>query len=55
LRKSAVVALLEADCTTSQVSAITGQTLQMVEHYAKQVNQRSLAREAILKWEKKGR
>jgi integrase len=51
LRKSAVVMLLEAGCTTAEVAAITGQTLQMVEHYAEQVSQRRLGRTAILKWE----
>jgi integrase len=51
LRKSAVVMLLEAGCTTAEVAAITGQSMQMVEHYAKQVNQRMLAASAILKWE----
>lgn len=51
LRKSAVVFLLEAGCTTAQVASITGQSMQMVEHYAGQVNQQNLARAAILKWE----
>jgi hypothetical protein len=51
LRKSAVVMLLESGCTTAQVKAITGQSLEMVEHYAEQVNQRKLARAAILTWE----
>lgn len=51
LRKSAVVFLLEAGCTDAEVSAITGQSREMVEHYAKQVNQRRLAAAAILKWE----
>ena len=51
LRKSAVVFLLEAGCTDAEVSAITGQSRQMVEHYAKQVNQRKLAATAISKWE----
>jgi len=51
LRKSAVVFLLEAGCTDAQVCAITGQSREMVEHYAKQVNQRRLAAAAILKWE----
>jgi integrase len=55
LRKSAVVFLLEAGCTDAEVSAITGQTRQMVEHYSRQVNQQHLAREAILKWEKDGK
>ena len=51
LRKSAVVMLLEAGCTDAEVSAITGQSREMVVHYAKQVNQRRLAASAILKWE----
>jgi hypothetical protein len=33
------------------VAAITGQSREMVEHYARQVNQRKLAAAAILKWE----
>jgi integrase len=51
LRKSAVVMLLEAGCTDAEVSAITGQSRQMVEHYGRQVNQKKLAASAILKWE----
>src|SRR5262249_20648036 len=51
LRKSAVVMLLEAGCTDAEVSAITGQTREMVVHYAQAVNQRKLAAAAILKWE----
>ncbi len=51
LRKSAVVTLLEARCTTAEVAAITGQTLRMVEHYAKGVNQERLAQSAIARWE----
>lgn len=51
LRKSAVVFLLEAGCTDAEVSSITGQSRQMVEHYARQVNQRKLAAAAVLKWE----
>jgi integrase len=51
LRKSAVVMLLEAGCTDAEVSAITGQTREMVVHYARAVNQRKLAAAAILKWE----
>jgi hypothetical protein len=49
--KSAVVMLLEVGCTTAEVQAITGQSMQMVEHYAKQVSQKKLAASAILKWE----
>ena len=52
LRKSAVVTLLEAGCTDAEVSAITGQSRQMVEHYSRQVNQKRLASAAILKWER---
>jgi integrase len=52
LRKSAVVTLLEAGCSDAEVAAITGQSRQMIEHYAKQVNQRKLAASAILKWER---
>ena len=55
LRKSSVVMLLEAGCTESEVSSITGQSLQMVEHYSKQVNQPKLARAAMKKWEASGR
>jgi integrase len=51
LRKSAVVMLLEAGCTDAEVSAITGQSRKMVEHYAAQVNRKKLAARAILKWE----
>lgn len=34
LRKSAVVFLLEAGCADAEVAAITGQSREMVEHYA---------------------
>ena len=51
LRKSAVVMLLEAGATEAEVAAVTGQSLQMVVHYGKQVNQKRLAAAAILKWE----
>lgn len=51
LRKSAVVMLLEAGCTDAEVAAITGQSRDMIEHYARQVNQGRLAAAAVLKWE----
>jgi hypothetical protein len=51
LRKSAVVSLLEAGCTDAEVAAITGQSRDMVEYYAREVNQRRLAASAVLKWE----
>ena len=43
--------LLEAGATDAEVSAITGQSREMVTHYSRQVNQRKLAAAAILKWE----
>ena len=52
LRKSSVVFLLEAGCTDAEVSAITGQSRGMVEHYARMVNRKKLAAAAVLKWEK---
>lgn len=52
LRKSAVVTLLEAGCTDAEVGTITGQSRQMVEHYAREVNQRKLAASGISKWER---
>lgn len=51
LRKNAVIALLEAGCTTWEVGAITGQTPQLVEQYARDVNRKKLAVSAVLKWE----
>lgn len=51
LRKLAVVFLLEAGSTDTEVPAITGQSRAMVEHYARQVNQKKLAAAAVLKWE----
>ena len=51
LRKNAVNALLEAGCTIAEVSAITGQTHQVVEHYAAKVNRRKLGKSAIVKFE----
>jgi hypothetical protein len=46
-----MTALLEAGSTTWEVAAITGQSPDMVEYYAKQVSQRKLAYAAIAKWE----
>jgi integrase len=53
LRKNAVIALLECGCSVAETAAISGQTLQIVEHYAKQRNQAKLASAAILRWEGK--
>lgn len=51
LRKNAVIALLETGCSMAETASISGQTLQMVEHYAKQRNQARLAKSAVVKWE----
>lgn len=53
LRKNAVIALLEAGCSMAETAAISGQTLQVVEHYAKHRNQLQLASAAIVNWERK--
>lgn len=55
LRKNAVNAILEAGCSVAETSAVTGQSLQMVEHYAKKRNQKRLSSSAILQWENAGR
>lgn len=52
LRKNAVNALLEAGCTIAEVSAITGQTHQIVEQYAAKVNRRKMGKAAIVKFER---
>ena len=51
LRKTSVIALLEAGCTDAQVASISGHSREMVEHYSVQVNQEKLAREAMRMWE----
>lgn len=51
LRKNAVNALLEAGCSVGETSAISGQSLAMVEHYARRRNNRKLGTAAIDRWE----
>lgn len=51
LRKNAVNALLEAGCSAAETAAVSGQSLKMVEHYAKRRSTRKLATAAILKME----
>lgn len=53
LRKNAVNSLLEAGCTISEVQAVTGQSTEMVAHYAKQVDQSRLSEAAIYKLERR--
>lgn len=52
LRKNAVIALLEVGCSVAETAAVSGQSLRMVEHYAKARNQEKLAGSAVLQWEK---
>jgi integrase len=51
LRKNAVNALLEAGCSAAETASISGQSLAMVEHYAKARNQKVLGDAAVLKWQ----
>jgi integrase len=53
LRKNAVISLLEAGCTVAETAAITGQTFDLVEYYARQVDQDRLGSAAIVKLENK--
>lgn len=50
LRKNAVIALLESGCTADEVRSITGQTDDMIRHYARQISQKKMAGRAISKW-----
>jgi integrase len=50
LRKNAVNGLLEAGCSTAEVSSITGQSLAKVESYAKHRNQPKIAKVAMGRW-----
>ena len=51
IRKLAVVSLIEAGCSVPEVAAITGQTKQMVEHYARDFDRSKLAKSGMKKWE----
>jgi integrase len=53
LRKNAVIALLTAGCSVAETAAITGQTYQLVEYYARQIDQERLGEAAILKLERR--
>ncbi len=51
LRKNAVAALYEAQCTPQQVQAITGHaSLEMVAYYGKGASQKILATQAMNRW-----
>lgn len=51
LRKNAVIALLEVGCTTVETSAISGQSLRIVEYYARRRNVRRIGTKAVHKWQ----
>ncbi len=54
LRKNAVAALYEAECTPQQIQAITGHaSLEMVAHYGKGANQKRMAAQAMNRWKTK--
>lgn len=52
IRRLAITSLIEAGCSIPEVSSITGQTAQMVEHYAKDYARFGLAKSAMEKWDK---
>jgi len=52
LRKNAATALAEVGGSTKQISSITGQSPEMVEHYTKAADQKRLAKDMILMLEK---
>ncbi|UFN48899.1 tyrosine-type recombinase/integrase [Roseomonas sp. OT10] len=47
LRKATCCRLAEAGCTPHEISSITGQSLKMVEHYTREVNQRRVAARTV--------
>lgn len=51
LRKNAVETLLEVGCSVGEIASITGQSLQIVEHYARRFNRRRLGKSAMSKWD----
>lgn len=51
LRKNAVISLLQAGCTSAEVSGITDQSIGMIEHYAKGANGLTFGRSAIIKFD----
>ncbi|MEM8949186.1 MAG: tyrosine-type recombinase/integrase [Pseudomonadota bacterium] len=48
LRKNAVMALIEAGCKRREVQAIAGQSMEMIEHYAREYDRRGHARAVFL-------
>ena len=55
LRKNAVETLLEVGCSIGEIASITGQSLQIVEHYARRFNRRRMGKTAMSKWDGESR
>ena len=53
LRRNAIIRLLEAGCSTEEVTAITDQSKRMVEYYAGRRHRRALAEVVKVKMERK--
>lgn len=51
IRKNAVISLLEAGNSVVETAAVSGQSLGMVEHYAKQRNITRIGETAVLRWQ----
>lgn len=54
IRRLSIVSLIEAGCSTAETAAVTGQSFQMVEHYAADRNRAMLAERAMDKLEREG-
>jgi len=50
LRRNAVNKLLEIGCSVAETSAISGQSLKVVEHYSKRRDRSKLGSSAMLRW-----
>ena len=53
LRKNAVTALVEAGCAPREIQAVTGQSLPIIEHYAREYDRKKLSTAAIHKLERR--
>lgn len=51
LRKNAVNTLLEVGCTVAETAAVSGQSLQIIEHYSRMRSGKRLSSAAMGKWE----
>lgn len=55
IRKNAVISLLEAGNSMVETAAVSGQSLGMVEHYAKQRDVERIGTAAVLRWQRNER